>query len=132
VTTAGEVGNRVPSLEDDVWAERLFDPNWMATGDRNRKVSEPTRQYFEPLSRLFHYYVFIRNVSNMRLLSNCIKEVLTCYEQVTNPQNYWVLGRFPSSGIITCLHKLFPFLCMGAHALGFVAYVVSTNFYLHF
>jgi hypothetical protein len=77
---------------------------------------------------------------------------------VCNTQNYWVLGLFPSSGILenttfrkldlfpssdegggggtgsitTCLHIFFSFLCMGAHALGFVGYVCSTNFYLHF
>jgi hypothetical protein len=47
---------------------------------------------------------------------------------VYNTQNYWVFGLFPSSG--TCLHKIFPFLCIGAHALGFVDHVRSTNFNL--
>jgi hypothetical protein len=37
-----------------------------------------------------------------------------------------------TGGITTCLHKFFPFLCMGVHALGFVGYVCSTNFYLLF
>jgi hypothetical protein len=57
---------------------------------------------------------------------------------VSNTQNYWVFGPLPSLGILenrntTCLHKFFPpFLCIGAHALGFVSYVCSTNFYLLF
>jgi hypothetical protein len=46
-----------------------------------------------------------------------------------NTQNYWVFG---IGGITTCLHKIFSFLCMGAHALGFVGYVCSTDFYLPF
>jgi hypothetical protein len=32
----------------------------------------------------------------------------------------------------TCLHKFFPFLCIGAYALGFVGYVYSTNFSILF
>jgi hypothetical protein len=47
---------------------------------------------------------------------------------VYNTQNYWVFGLFPSSGIL----ENTTFLCMGAHALGFVGYVCSTNFYLLF
>lgn len=38
LTTAGRVGSSVPSFEEDVWAQRLFDPSWTATGDKSRKV----------------------------------------------------------------------------------------------
>jgi beta-glucosidase/6-phospho-beta-glucosidase/beta-galactosidase len=56
LTTAGNVGNSVPSFEEDVWAQRLFDPSWTATGDKNRKVSEPIlRDTVETFPLLYFY-----------------------------------------------------------------------------
>jgi hypothetical protein len=42
------------------------------------------------------------------------------------------VGEMAQMALVVLLHvftKNFPFLCMGARALGFVGYVCSTNFY---
>ncbi|PNF16841.1 Myrosinase 1 [Cryptotermes secundus] len=38
LTTVGNTENQGPSLEADVWAQRLFDRSWKETGDPSRKV----------------------------------------------------------------------------------------------
>jgi hypothetical protein len=56
--------------------------------------------------------------------SICHFRCYTVLTMVYSTQNYWVLPH---------VFTIFPpFLCIGAHALGFVGYVCSTNFYLIF